>query len=35
VGLRYHGGDPCERCDLSVTNNLGFSGTVFLGLPKY
>jgi hypothetical protein len=35
VGLRYHGGDPCERCDLTVTNNLGFSGTVFLGLPKY
>ena len=35
VGLRYHGGDPCIKCDLTVTNNLGFSGTVFLGLPQY
>ena len=37
VGLRYHGGYPCPfgGCDLTVTNNLGLSGTVFLGPPKY
>ena len=30
-------GYPCPfgGCDLTVTNNLGFSGTVFLGRPKY
>ena len=37
VGLRYHGGYPCPfgGCDLTVTNNLGSSVTVFLGKPIY
>ena len=37
VGLRHSGGYPCPfgGCDLTVTNNLGSSVTVFLGKPIY
>jgi hypothetical protein len=37
VGLRHSGGYPCPfgGCDLTVTNNLGSSVTVFLGKPTY
>jgi hypothetical protein len=35
LGLGHTGGDPCENCDLTVTNNLGSTATVFLGTPSY
>jgi hypothetical protein len=37
VGLRHSGGYPCPLggCDLTVTNSLGSSVTVFLGRPIY
>jgi hypothetical protein len=37
VGLRHSGGYPCPfgGCDLTVTNSLGSSVTVFLGKPIY
>ena len=37
VGLRHSGGYPCPfgGCDLTVTNSLGSSVTVFLGKPVY
>jgi len=35
--VQIHSGYPCPfgGCDLTVTNNLGSSVTVFLGPPKY